>query len=66
MLALLKSATDPKFGDYQANGVMAVAKQLKTNPRQLAEKIVSQLDVSDICETAGSCRAGLYKFPPQT
>jgi arginyl-tRNA synthetase len=49
--ALLKSATDAKFGDYQANGVMAVAKQLKTNPRQLAEKVVSRLDVSDICET---------------
>jgi arginyl-tRNA synthetase len=48
--ALLKSATDAKFGDYQANGVMAVAKQLKTNPRQLAEKVVGQLDVTDICE----------------
>ena len=48
--AMLKPTTDPKFGDYQANGVMAVAKQLKTNPRQLAEKVVEQLDVSDMCE----------------
>ncbi|MDD5457814.1 MAG: arginine--tRNA ligase [Phycisphaerae bacterium] len=48
--AIVKPAVDAKFGDYQANGVMALAKQLKTNPRQLAEKIVSNLDVSDICE----------------
>jgi len=47
--AIVKPATDPKFGDYQANGVMALAKQLKTNPRQLAEKVVEKLDVSDIC-----------------
>ena len=49
--ALVKSATDPKFGDYQVNGVMAIAKQLKTNPRKLAEQIVAKLDISDICET---------------
>ena len=47
--AIVKPATDPKFGDYQANGVMALAKKLKTNPRQLAEKIIEKLDVSNIC-----------------
>ncbi len=49
--AIVKAAVDPKFGDYQANGVMALAKELKTNPRQLAIKVVEKLDVSDICET---------------
>jgi arginyl-tRNA synthetase len=48
--ALVKSATDPKFGDYQVNGVMSLAKELKTNPKKLAEKVVEKLDVSDICE----------------
>jgi arginyl-tRNA synthetase len=48
--ALVKSATDPKFGDYQVNGVMPLAKQLKTNPRKLAEQIVAKFDISDICE----------------
>ncbi|MDD5064537.1 MAG: arginine--tRNA ligase [Phycisphaerae bacterium] len=43
-------STDPKFGDYQVNGVMALAKQLKTNPRKLAEQIVAKLDIGDICE----------------
>ncbi|MBE0535545.1 MAG: arginine--tRNA ligase [Phycisphaerae bacterium] len=49
--ALVKTATDPRFGDYQVNGVMAAAKRLKTNPRQLAEKVIEELDLSDICQT---------------
>jgi arginyl-tRNA synthetase len=49
--AIVRPATDPKFGDYQANGVMALAKKLKTNPRKLAEQVVSKLDIDDICET---------------
>jgi arginyl-tRNA synthetase len=48
--AIVRSATDPRFGDYQANGVMALAKQIKTNPRKLAEEVVAQLDLSDVCE----------------
>jgi arginyl-tRNA synthetase len=48
--ALVKPATDAKFGDYQVNGVMPLAKQLKTNPRKLAEQVVTKLDISDICE----------------
>jgi arginyl-tRNA synthetase len=54
--AIVRPATDPKFGDYQANGVMALAKQIKTNPRKLAESVIEQLDLSDICappEVAG-------------
>jgi len=55
--AIVKPATDPRFGDYQINGVMPLAKQLKTNPRKLAEQIVAKLNsatadkLSDICET---------------
>jgi len=48
--AIVKLSTDPKFGDYQANGVMALAKEIKTNPRKLAEDVVKNLDVGDICE----------------
>ena len=47
--AIVKPSTDPKFGDYQANGVMALAKKLKANPRKLAEDIVNNLHVTDIC-----------------
>ncbi len=48
--AIIRPTADPRFGDYQANGVMAVAKQLKTNPRNLAEQVVEQLDLDDLCE----------------
>jgi len=37
----------PQFGDYQANGVMGAAKKLKTNPRELATKVVEQLALDD-------------------
>ncbi|WP_057830583.1 arginine--tRNA ligase [Colwellia sp. TT2012] len=36
----------PNFGDYQANGVMGAAKKLKTNPRELATKVVAHLTSS--------------------
>ncbi len=49
-IAQVRPSTDPKFGDYQVNGVMALAKGLKTNPKKLAERVVEKLDVSDICE----------------
>ena len=48
--AIVRPATDARFGDYQANGIMGLAKKLKTNPRKLAEEVVKNLDLSDICE----------------
>jgi arginyl-tRNA synthetase len=44
------------FGDYQANGAMAAAKAMKTNPRDLAQRILDNLDltgVADKLEIAG-------------
>ena len=40
----------PNFGDYQATGVMGAAKKLKTNPRELATKVVEHLDLSGIAD----------------
>ena len=48
--ALVAPSGRPQFGDYQANGVMGAAKRLKTNPRELAEKIVETVDLADIAE----------------
>ena len=48
---ILKPSAQERFGDYQINGIMSLAKQLETNPRQLAQKITQALDLSDICET---------------
>ncbi|NQV35800.1 MAG: arginine--tRNA ligase, partial [Phycisphaeraceae bacterium] len=48
--AIVRPTADPKFGDYQANGVMGLAKKMKTNPRKLAEDLVAKLDLSDLCD----------------
>jgi arginyl-tRNA synthetase len=48
--ALLAPAQDAKFGDYQANGAMSLAKDLHKNPREVAAAIVERLDVSDLAE----------------
>jgi arginyl-tRNA synthetase len=39
--AQLRQSAKAQFGDYQANGVMAIAKSLGMPPRQLAEKVVN-------------------------
>jgi arginyl-tRNA synthetase len=38
------TASRPEFGDYQANGVMAIAKQQKRNPREIATALVAELE----------------------
>ncbi|HEV3304062.1 MAG TPA: arginine--tRNA ligase [Planctomycetaceae bacterium] len=47
---LVKAAQDPKFGDYQANCAMPLAKHLGEPPRKVAERILASLDVADLCE----------------
>lgn len=47
---MLVSASNPKFGDYQSNVALSLAKQLGLSPRAIAEQIVQQLDVADICQ----------------
>jgi len=46
--AQVRQSAKAQFGDYQANGVMSVAKKLAMPPRQLAEKVVALLDLSGI------------------
>lgn len=48
---ILVPASNPKFGDFQANAAMSLAKPLKQKPRAIAEQIVAHLDVADLCET---------------
>jgi arginyl-tRNA synthetase len=47
MLAL---SGKPQFGDFQANGAMGAAKRMKTNPRELAQLIIDNLDLDGIAE----------------
>ncbi len=47
---ILVAASNPKFGDYQANVALSLAKQVGKPPRAIAEAIVQALDVADLCE----------------
>lgn len=48
--AVVQPSKNPQFGDYQANGVMALAKQLKRNPRELGIAVAEALDLGEIAE----------------
>jgi len=59
---MVMPATDPRFGDYQSNVAMILAKQLRANPRQLAQQIIGKLDVAGICEPPEIAGAGFINF----
>ena len=46
--AQVRQSAKVQFGDYQANGIMAVAKKLGQQPRQLAEQVLQHLDLNGI------------------
>lgn len=48
--AHISHSSRPEFGDYQANGVMSVAKQLRTNPRELALKVVAAIEDNELID----------------
>ena len=58
----LTPATDPRFGDYQTNAALVLGKQRGENPREIAEKIVGNLDVSDVCEAPVIAGPGFINF----
>ena len=60
--AVLVRPCDPKFGDYQSNALMSLAKLRKLNPRQLATDVVAKLDVSEVCEKVEIAGAGFLNF----
>jgi arginyl-tRNA synthetase len=59
---LVRPCPDPKFGDYQSNALMALAKERKMNPRQLATDVVAKLDVTGWCEKVEVAGAGFLNF----
>jgi arginyl-tRNA synthetase len=61
-IILVRPCPDPKFGDYQSNALMSLAKARKINPRQLATDTLAKLDVSDVCEKVEIAGAGFLNF----
>jgi len=58
----VRPAVDAKFGDYQSNSLMALAKERKLNPRALATQVVAHLEVSDLCEPIEIAGPGFLNF----
>ena len=59
---LVRPCPDPKFGDYQTNALMSLAKARKMNPRQLAADVVARLQGDDACEKVEVAGAGFLNF----
>jgi arginyl-tRNA synthetase len=59
---LVRPCPDPKFGDYQTNALMSLAKMRKLNPRELAGEVVGKLDLGDVCEPVQIAGAGFLNF----
>jgi arginyl-tRNA synthetase len=59
---LVRPCPDPKFGDYQSNALMSLAKARKMNPRQLAADVVAKLQADDVCEKVEVAGAGFLNF----
>jgi len=59
--APVTAAADLRFGDYQSNVAMVMAKQRKTNPRALAQEIIGALDLAGLA-TADIAGPGFINF----
>ena len=61
-VVLVRPSSDSKFGDYQSNALMSLAKTRKLNPRQLASDVLAKLDVSEWCDKVEIAGAGFLNF----
>jgi arginyl-tRNA synthetase len=59
---LVTSTNNPKFGDYQSNVALSLAKPLKQNPRAIAQAIIDHLQIEDMCETPTIAGPGFINF----
>ncbi len=58
----LSPASDSKFGDYQSNAAMALAKRERANPRELAAKILAAVHVDGLSDPPEIAGAGFLNF----
>jgi len=65
-VVLVRPCPDPKFGDYQSNALMSLAKARKINPRQLATDVLARLELSEVCEKVEIAGAGFLNFRLKT
>ncbi|QIR40276.1 arginine--tRNA ligase [Tolypothrix sp. PCC 7910] len=63
---ILVTASNPKFGDYQANVALSLSKRLGKQPRQIAAAIADNLDVLEICEAPEIAGPGFINLKLKT
>ena len=47
---VIRAAQNPKFGDFQCNAAMALGKARGVKPRELAERILAEVELGDVVE----------------
>jgi arginyl-tRNA synthetase len=65
-LSMIRSSQDPKFGDFQANCAMPLAKKSGVDKRELAQQIVDQVQLDDLCEAAEVAGPGFINLKVRT
>jgi len=65
-LLLVRPCPDPKFGDYQCNALISLAKERQLNPRQLAADVLARLEVGEWCEKVELAGVGFINFRLKT
>jgi arginyl-tRNA synthetase len=58
----LRPATKPQFGHFQSNVALRLAKSEGQPPRVVASRILSQLDLADLCEPPEIAGPGFLNF----
>jgi arginyl-tRNA synthetase len=59
---LVMESQNPEFGDYQANGAMGIGKAFRRNPREVAQAIVAELDMTGVSEPPTVAGPGFINF----
>lgn len=62
----LRPATKPQFGHFQSNVALRLAKQEGAKPRDVAQRIVDELQLADLCETPEIAGPGFINFRLRT
>ncbi len=58
----IEHPADTRFGDYSCNIALSLAKELKINPKELAEKIRNEIDKNEIIDKVTVAGAGFINF----
>ena len=59
---LIAPTNNPKFGDYQSNVALSLAKPLKQNTRAIAQSIIDNLQLEDKCDPPTIAGPGFINF----